>query len=379
MRQTNIKSIPKRKSIKDIARKRRADMVKALTQKILEKFGKYVKCVVLVGSVARDEFRNNSDIDMFLVIDDTKANFTPEEKRRIDVEIDIMAQDINKDIIVQPAYTLTEFWDMVRTSHPLIYNFIRDGIPVFDTGFFMPIKRLLELGRIPATKEAADSLLDKAPKRLRRIGEVKLFMVAEDCYYAMVDITQAVMMSLGFAPPSPGRVADEFRRHLVDTKIVDGKYADWLDAINEFRKNVEHKKINEISGNELDEWIKKAGEFVDKMLQVADTLELKKKERIVEKSYDVMTKAVVAALKSVDKLPSDPAEIPAAFKKHLVDEGLIEKHYIDIFNRLEEMKNRVREGKITELSDKDIYSHREYVRKFIHHIGKIVKDDEAQQ
>ncbi len=371
-----IKSVPKKKSIKDIARKRRADMVKALTQKILDKFGKYVKCVILVGSVARDEFRSNSDIDMFLVIDDTKVNFTPEEKRRMDVEIDMAAQEINKDIIVQPAYTLTEFWDMVRTSHPLIYNFIRDGIPVYDTGFFMPIKRLLEMGRIPATKEAADALLDKAPKRLRRISEVKLYMVAEDCYYAMVDITQAVLMSLGFAPPSPGRAADEFRRHLVDTNIVDGKYADWLDAINEFRKNVEHKKINEISGSDLDEWMKKANEFVDKMLQVAGGLELKKKERIVEKSYDVMTKAIVAALKSVKKLPNEQNEIPGAFKKYLVDEGLVEKHYIDIFNRLEEMRNKVHDGKITEIPDKDIYSHREYVRKFIHHIGKIVKEDE---
>ncbi len=374
-----IKTIPKKKSIKDIARKRRADMVKVLTQKILDKFGKYVKCVVLVGSVARDEFRSNSDIDMFLVIDDTKVNFTPEEKRRIDVEIDIAAQEINKDIIVQPAYTLTEFWDMVRTSHPLIYNFIRDGIPVYDTGFFMPIKRLLELGRIPATKEAADALLDKAPKRLRRINEVKLYMVAEDCYYSMLDMTQAVLMSLGFAPPSPGRAAEEFRKHLVDTKIIDGKYADWLDEINQFRKDVEHKKINDIKGADLDEWVRKADEFVNKMLQIADALELKKKERIVEKSYDVMTKAISAALKSVNKLPDDQAEIPEAFKKHLVDEGLVERHYADIFSHLGEMRKMVREGKIKELSDKEIYSNREYVRKFIHHIGKIVKDEEAEQ
>ncbi len=374
-----IKTIPKKKSIKDIARRRRADMVKALTQKILDKFGKYVKCVVLVGSVARDEFRSNSDIDMFLVIDDTKVNFTPEEKRRMDVEIDIAAQEINKDIIVQPAYTLTEFWDMVRTSHPLIYNFIRDGIPVFDTGFFMPIKRLLELGRIPATKEAADALLDKAPKRLRRINEVKLYMVAEDCYYAMLDMTQAVLMSLGFAPPSPSRAAEEFRKHLVDTKIIDGKYADWLDEINQFRKDVEHKKINDIKGADLDGWIEKADEFVKKMLQIADALELKKKERIVEKSYDVMTKAIVAALKSVNKMPGDHAGIPEAFKKHLIDEGLVERHYADIFNHLGEMRNRVREGKIAELTDKEIYSNREYVRKFIHHIGKIVKDDDTAQ
>ncbi|MBI2085104.1 MAG: nucleotidyltransferase domain-containing protein [Candidatus Aenigmarchaeota archaeon] len=374
-----IKTIPKKKSIKDIARKRRADMVKVLTQKILDKFGKYVKCVVLVGSVARDEFRSNSDIDMFLVIDDTKVNFTPEEKRRIDVEIDIAAQEINKDIIVQPAYTLTEFWDMVRTSHPLIYNFIRDGIPVYDTGFFMPIKRLLELGRIPATKEAADALLDKAPKRLRRINEVKLYMVAEDCYYSMLDMTQAVLMSLGFAPPSPGRAAEEFRKHLVDTKIIDGKYADWLDAINQFRKDVEHKKINEIKGADLDEWVKKADEFVNKMLQIADALELKKKERIVEKSYDVMTKAISAALKSVNKLPNDAAEITNAFKKYLIDEGLVERHYADIFEHLGEMRKMVRDGKIKELSDKEIYSNREYVRKFIHHIGKIVKDEEPEQ
>ncbi len=369
-----IKKLPRKKSIRDIARKRRADLVKQFTKKLLEKFGKYVKCVVLVGSVARDEFKSGSDIDIFLVVDDTRGDMTPEIKQRMDDDIDAIARSLSKDMIIQPAYTLTEFWDMVRISHPLIYNFVRDGIPVYDTGLFMPVKRLLEMGRIPATKEATDFLMDKAPKRLTRVKEVKLFMIAEDCYYSMVDTTQAVLMSLGFPPPSPGEAAREFKKNLVDAGLVDEKYSKWLEEINEFRKKVERKEIKDVSGETLDAWISKTDEFVEKMRSIMGNLDVKKRERIVEKTYDVMSKAIVAALKSLKKLPDKPDEISDAFKKNIVDAGIVDAEYGELFKKLEGMAKLVREGKILEIPEKEVYANREYVRKFIHQIGKILKD-----
>src|SRR3972149_9444563 len=179
--------------------------VKEFTRRVLDKYGKYIKAVVMMGSVAREEFKAKSDIDIFVVIDDTAFEITPELHDDIDGEMEKIAQDISKNISVQPSYTLTEFWDYARIAHPIIYNFIKEGVPVYDTGFFGPIKKLLEMGRIPATREAIESYMEGADMKIMWAKTVKLLMLAEDCYYAMLNTAQAVLMFMGLEPPVPNK------------------------------------------------------------------------------------------------------------------------------------------------------------------------------
>ena len=154
--------------------------VKKLKDRIVDKYGDSIKCVIMMGSVARGEFKAKSDVDVFLVVDDTEKEITPEEKAQIDDTLEKFANEINSDISIQPSYTLTEFWDYARVCHPIIYNFIKEGKAVYDAGFFMPIKKLLNMGKIPATREAIESYMEGAPKKLMRAKTVKLLMLAED-------------------------------------------------------------------------------------------------------------------------------------------------------------------------------------------------------
>ncbi|MCX6821403.1 MAG: nucleotidyltransferase domain-containing protein, partial [Candidatus Aenigmarchaeota archaeon] len=188
--------------------KTKAQIDKELNQlkdKILGKYGDRVKCIIMMGSVARGEYKAKSDIDVFIVIDDTEKEITPEEKNEIDENLEKMATEISEDISIQPSYTLTEFWDYARVCHPIIYNFIKEGKTLYDAGFFMPIKRLLDMGKIPATREAIESYMEGAPKKLMRAKTVKLLMLAEDCYYAMLNTAQAVLMFMGLEPPVPSK------------------------------------------------------------------------------------------------------------------------------------------------------------------------------
>lgn len=146
-------------------REQRAAIANAFAKEVLKKYDKYVKAVVMMGSVAREEFKPLSDIDVFVVIDDTAMGMTQEMKEKVDEELEKIAERIPGATVttkgadgkeektnllsVQPTYTLTEFWDYARVAHPIIYNFIKEGVPVYDTGFFEPIKKLLEMGRIP--------------------------------------------------------------------------------------------------------------------------------------------------------------------------------------------------------------------------------------
>jgi len=383
----------------------RLELVKNFAKKVLEKYGKYVKCIVMMGSVAREEFKPKSDIDIFLVLDDTAFNLTGEMLDKIDDDLIKMAEEMPEAcktfktpdgkeeklclISVQPSYTLTEFWDYARVAHPIIYNFIKEGVAVYDTGFFAPIKRLLEMGRIPATREAIESYMEGAPKKLTRAKTVKLLMLAEDCYYAMLNSAQAVLMFMGLAPPVPSKAYDEIVTHLVKNKILEQEYADWLKEIIEIRKKIEHKELMDVSGAFVDEWIDKSEKFVDKMFGLLNALEIRKKEKILERTHEVMIKAAITALKTLHKLPESASEdevrkrtglpVVDAFKKNFIDTKVLEPYYIDIWKKIEDMKKLSDEKKIAEIPDRDVYEMREYVRKLIRDLAKVLKTKEISE
>jgi len=352
--------------------------VNKLKDRILEKHGKLVKCVIMMGSVARGEFKPKSDVDVFLVIDDTEKEITSEEKEKIDDDLEKMASEINPDISIQPSYTLTEFWDYARVCHPIIYNFIKEGKAVYDAGFFMPIKKLLEMGKIPATREAIESYMEGAPKKLMRAKTVKLLMLAEDCYYAMLNTAQAVLMFMGLEPPVPNKAYDEVKKYLVNPGILEQQYADWLKEIIDVRKKIEHKELMDVTGAFVDEWIDKADKFIEKMFQLLSVLEFRKKEKILERTHEVMYKAAIAALKTLNKLPEKTEEISDAFKKEFVDTKLIEGYYFDVWKRIEEMKGLVEKQALDKIEDKEVYKMREYVRNLIRDLAKVLKKEEKK-
>jgi len=375
-------------------KEKRLAIVKKFADKVLEKYGNIVKCIVMMGSVAREEFKPKSDIDVFLVVDDTAGELKEADIEKIDDELEKILEEIpeawstvkveDKEekvcmLSVQPTYTLTEFWDYARVCHPIVYNFIKEGVAVYDTGFFMPIKRLLEMGRIPATREAIESYMEGAPKKLMRAKTVKLLMLAEDCYYAMLNTAQAVLMFMGLSPPVPNKAYEDVKKYLVEPGIIEPEYAEWLREIIEIRKKIEHKELTDVSGAFVDEWIDKAEKFVDKMFGLLNALEIRKKEKILERTYEVMQKAVATALKSLKKMPEKEEEIPSLFKKEFIDKKLVDGYYWDVWKRIEEIKKLADEKKIAEVPDREVYEMREHVRKLIHDLAKVLKEKEVEE
>lgn len=348
--------------------------VETLKENILKKYGDMVKCIVMMGSVTRNEFKSKSDVDIFVVLDDTEKPISVQERNDIDDDIFKMAQEISESISVQPNYTLTEFWDYARVCHPIIYNFIKEGEPVYDSGFFMPIKRLLEAGKIPATREAIESYMDGAPKKLMRAKTVKLLMLAEDCFYAILNTTQAVLMFMGIEPPVPSKAYAEVKKYLVEPGILEEKYAQWLKEIIEIRKKIEHKELMDVTGAFVDEWIDKADEFTRKMFELLSVLEIKKKEKVLERTHEVLHKAAVAALKTLHKMPEKEDRIKDIFKKEVIDKGLVETYYWDVWNKIDIMKDLASKQRLDKVPDKDVYQMREYVRNLIRDLSKVLKD-----
>ncbi len=376
------------------------DDMKKFSEEVLKKYGKYIKAIVIMGSVVRDESKPTSDVDVFSIADDTSFKLTNEFLDEMDAELEKIAQKINKNISIQPTYTLTEFWDYARVAHPIIYNFIKEGVALYDTGFFMPIKKLLEMGRIPATREAIESYMEGAPKKLQRAKTVKLLMLAEDCYYAILNSVQAVLMFMGLAPPVPSKAYDDVAEFLVKPGILEQQYADWLKEIVDIRKKIEHKELLDVSGAFVDEWIDKSEKFVDRMFGLLGALEVRKKEKILERTHEVMQKAAITALKTLHKIElsqniENPgidfnqlvqdfekklgSKISDAFKRDFVDTKRVQPYYFDMWKKIEDMKKLSDERKIQQVPDKDVYEMREYVRKLIRDLAKVLKESDVKE
>jgi predicted nucleotidyltransferase/uncharacterized protein (UPF0332 family) len=369
---------PEKIDVPDTKEKRMAE-IKEFSKQVLDKYGEYVKCIVTMGSVARDEFKPKSDIDIFVVMDDTNHTLTAEQLDKIDADLEDMARKISENISIQPTYTLTEFWDFARVCHPIIYNFIKEGLAVYDTGFFMPIKKLLEMGKIPSTREAIESYMEGAPKKLVRAKTVKLLMLAEDCYYAVLNSVQAVLMFMGLPPPVPNKAYEEVKKNLVEPGILEPEYAETLKEIIDIRKKIEHKEITDVKGEFVDEWIEKSEKFIDKMFALLNALEIRKKEKILERTHEVMLKAAITALKSLKKVPGKDDQLSLTFKKEFVDTKLVEPYYWNVWQKIEGMKKMIDDKKIDQVKDKDVYDMREYIRKLIRDLAKVLKDKEIKE
>lgn len=373
-------------------REKRVELARKFKDLALQRFGELIKCVIMMGSVAREEFKPKSDIDVFVILDDTQREILPEEQEKIDEELEKLLVKIPEAWVeekvegrkekvcllsVQPSYTLTEFFDLARIGHPIIYNFIKEGIPIHDVGFFAPVKRLLKLGKIAGTREAIESYMEGVPKKLTRAKTVKLLMLAEDCYYAMLNSLQAVLMFIGLPPPVPSKAYEEMKAHLVDTGLLEAKYAEWLREIVEIRKKIEHRQLLEVSGSFVDQWIQRAEEFFEKMFALLNALEIRKRMKILERTHEVMRKAVRTALQTLKKDFKED-KLFQIFEKEFVEAKGLDRYYLKVWKRIEELKGLAEQKKLEKIPDKEVYELREHVRRLIRDLARAVREGKAE-
>jgi uncharacterized protein (UPF0332 family) len=353
-------------------------LAQAFCDAILKKYKKIIKAIVVFGSLTREDFTEKSDIDILVIIDDTLARFTPEMKEAFDFKLQDIGRSISESISVQPAWTLTEFWDMARIGHPLLYTIVRDGWALYDAGFFIPIRKLLEKGKIPHTIEAIEFLMQGAPKKIARVENIKLLMIAEDLYYAVLNASQAVLMYMGRQIPAPKQILNDIKEYLVETKMLEKRYIKYIERILKFRKDVEHKKIKNVSGEKLDKFIQMAKEYVEKMENILEFLRKRRKEETIKRNYEVLIKGAITGLKYLGKLPENPKDLHEAIKKYLIKEEGLNPSYENLFKRVAAMRKMVDDNLADKIPERDVELTREYVRRFIRDIENIIEKEKTK-
>ncbi|MCK4647764.1 nucleotidyltransferase domain-containing protein [Candidatus Pacearchaeota archaeon] len=273
---------------------------------VLQKFEKYVVSYVIGGSLVRGEAVKTSDVDVFIVINDTDVKRMPrlELKERLRsiiyqyvAEASALAGVKNK--LEPQVYLLTDFWESVKDAHPVIFTFIRDGIPLYDRGTFMPWKALLKMGKLKPSPEAIDIFMSMGDKTVKRAKMALLDIVIHDIYWGISTPSQALLMLYGLPPPAPKHLVAEMRKVFVDKeKILEKKYINILEKVVGIYKDYEHEKIKDIKGAEVDKLIKDTEDYLKRLKELREQIEKRTSEKTIEQIYADIFSILKGMLKS---------------------------------------------------------------------------------
>lgn len=240
------------------------------TAKVVKMFGSFIKSVVVFGSFAKGNISEESDIDLMILIDDASIGLTPEIIAFYNKELDKMLRQEGSRLKFHiTTASISEFWDSVRRGDPLTIAILREGIPIADAGFFSPIKRLLQQGKIRPTPEAIELSVNRALFHLDDYSILTLNAI-NALYWAAIESAHAALMTVGSTPASPRHIIDEMRAKLIGKNLATEEDVKTFEGLYEEMKKIVHKQKFEESADELRYWKEKTAKFVETMKRVTD-------------------------------------------------------------------------------------------------------------
>jgi uncharacterized protein (UPF0332 family)/predicted nucleotidyltransferase len=322
---------------------------------VLKKFEKYIVSYVLAGSLVQGKATPTSDIDVFIVIDDTdvKKMTRAELKDKLRAIIIGMGIDAGKMTGIEnkiniQVYILTDFWEGIKEANPIFFTFLRDGIPFYDRGIFMPWKLLLQMGRIKPSPEAIDMFMSTGDQLLERIKYKIKEIGMEDTFYALLTPSQAALMLYGIPPPTPKETPEIMRDIFVNKeKLLEEEYIEILERNIKVRKEMEHGTKKDLTGAEVDKLINDAEKYLKRLNQLFKEIGEKKEEESVLHSYESIVTVVrdILKMEKVEKVKD--TDMIQIFEDEIVHKGLIPEKYLRMLKEIEKAKKDYDAKKLT--------------------------------
>lgn len=313
---------------------------------VVKKFEKYIVSYVLAGSLVQGRATPESDIDVFIVIDDTdvKKMTRVELKDKLRAIIIGMGLDAGKMTGIEnklnvQVYILTDFWEYIKEASPVIFTFLRDGIPFYDRGIFMPWKQLLQMGRIKPSPEAIDMFKSTGDQMIQRVKYKLKDIGMEDLFYAILTPSQAALMLFGIPPPTPKETPEVLMDVFVNKeKLMEKEYVDILKKVIQMRKELEHGTKKEVTGAELDDLLKGCEKYLERLNKLFKQIEIAKENETVIHNYESVITIMrdVLVLEGVNKVKD--TEIISKFEAEVIHKGLMPEKYLSKIKELVKAK-----------------------------------------
>ena len=346
---------------------------------ILKKFEKYIVSYVLAGSLVQGRATPTSDIDTWVVIDDTDVKKMTraelkDKLRAIIIGMGIEAGEITgiKNKLNIQVYILTDFWDSLKEANPIIFTLLRDGVPFYDRGVFMPWKLLLKMGKIKPSAEAIDMFMSSGEQMLKRVHDKIKDIGMEDMFYALLTPSQAALMLYGVPPPTPRETPEVMRDILVKKeKIFEEQYVKILEEVIQLRKDIEHGTKKQVTGKELDTYLNNAEKFLKRIKRLFTQIEKMKEEESMVHIYESVVTIIrdILRLEGIERV-SD-VEIVKFFKDEMVSLGKIPERYLRILNEIVKAKKDYDSRKLTKQEvEKVRKSSREFIKFMVEYLQR---------
>ena len=227
------------------------------SEEIYPEFTSVIKSIVYFGSSVRKD-KKKGDIDLLIVFNDSEVISDDDFKIYFNSKINEVARRVSDRIHIN-IVTLTVFFQNLINSEPVVINILRDGISIIDTGFFNPLKILLLKGDLKPSPEAIFNCATRVSHHMHR-SRINLLSASQELYLAMLDASQAALMSYGQVAPGPAKVAEMLK----GIKVSD-ELAGIFSGMHKVFKDIEYRKLTEISGKDYDKMLEKSNVFNKEM------------------------------------------------------------------------------------------------------------------
>lgn len=318
---------------------------------VLRKFEKYVSSYFMCGSLVRGTAGKDSDVDVFVIVDDTDVKRMPRlellEKLRgiiYDYIREATALAGVKNILNVQVSLLTDFWQRVRDVEPVAFTFIRDGIPLYDRGTFIPWKLLLKMGKIRPSPEAID-LYMKQGDQTEEMVKRRLLDSMVDIYYGIVTPTQALMMLAGEAPSVPKTIVEDIKKIFVEKdKIMTLSDLKTLEKAVHLFKQYEYGKLKEIPGKDIDVFMNECKEYNKKL----KTMRQKIEKFMNKKSINELTSNIFKILETFLNKKSED-ELIKEFDSKMIKKGKISPRFLPILKNVVSSREKISQNKMSSI------------------------------
>jgi predicted nucleotidyltransferase len=99
-------------------------ILKKLKKELLHIYGERVDSIILYGSRARDDARDDSDIDILIVLN---KDFNYGEMLRLSSQL-VSSLSLENDVVISRAFVTKTQYDKLQI--PFLMNVRREGVPV---------------------------------------------------------------------------------------------------------------------------------------------------------------------------------------------------------------------------------------------------------
>jgi uncharacterized protein (UPF0332 family)/predicted nucleotidyltransferase len=350
---------------------------------VVKKFEKYIVSYILCGSIYKGTAREESDIDIFIIVDDTdvKRMTRGELRDKLRAIMYGMAGEAGlmtgvKNKLHLQVFILTDYWEALKEASPVIIDGLRDGIPLYDRGMFMPWKQMLNMGKIKPSSEAIDMFMGTGEQALERVKYKLKDIGMDDIFLAILTPTQAALMLYGLQPPSPKETPALLREVFVKEGLMEEKYVDILEHNLKVRKDIEYGIKKELDGKEVDDLLKAAEDYLKRIKKVFEEIEKRKELESVEGMHDATVNATRDLLKMGGVEKAKEEELLPLFEEHFVSTSKIGAKYATLLKELLKTKTKYHDKQVSKL---DLNKIKKNSREYIKHIVDYMQRTAARE